>query len=82
MGKMRVSSTDASGRAPPIIIGALGVSGSHPLGVNPEVARQGQHATKSSPPRGVNRQGIRKTKARKQMEESGKGPGTCVSVYK
>ena len=47
---MRVSFTDASGRAPPIIIGAFGVSGLHPFVVNPEGARQSQHATKSSPP--------------------------------
>ena len=47
---MRVSSTNASGRAPPIIIGAFGVSGLHPLVVNPEGARQSQHETKSSPP--------------------------------
>ena len=49
---MRVSSTDASGRAPPIMVGAFGVSGLHPLVVNPEGVRQSQHATKSSPPGG------------------------------
>ena len=49
MGKC-ASPLDASGRAPPIIIGALGVSGLHPLVVNPEGVRQSQHATKSSPP--------------------------------
>ena len=49
-GKMRVSSTDASGRAAPIIIGAFGLSGLHPLVVNPEGARESQHATKSSLP--------------------------------
>ena len=47
---MRVSFTDTSGRAPPIIIGAFGVRELHPLVVNPEGARQSQHATKSSPP--------------------------------
>ena len=47
---MRVSSTNASGRAPPIIIGAFGVSGLHSLVVNPGGARQSQHAKKSSPP--------------------------------
>ena len=46
---MRVSSTNASGRAPPIITGAFGVSGLHPV-VNPEGARESQHATKSSLP--------------------------------
>ena len=50
MGKMRVSSTNASGRAPPIIKGAFGVSELHPLVVNPEGVRQSQHATTSSPP--------------------------------
>ena len=50
---MRVSSKDASGRALPIIIGALSVSGLHSLVVNPEGARQSQHATKSSPPKGL-----------------------------
>ena len=48
---MRVYATDASCRAPPIIIGAFGVSGRmHPLVVNPEGARQSQRATKSGPP--------------------------------
>ena len=47
---MRVSFTDASGRASPIEIGAFGVRELHPLVVNPEGAKQSQHATKSSPP--------------------------------
>ena len=40
---MRVASTNASGRAPPIIIGAFGVSGLNPFVVNPEGARECQH---------------------------------------
>ena len=64
---MRVSSKDASGRAPPIIIGALGVSGLHPLVVNPEGARQSQQS-RVHPPEGVNCQGIRKMKARRRLD--------------
>ena len=49
MGKC-ASPLDGSGRAPPIIIGALGVSRLHPFVVNPEGARESQHATKLSLP--------------------------------
>ena len=49
---MRISFTNRSGRAPPIIKGAFGVNEVNPLVVNPEGARQSQHAKSSLPTKG------------------------------
>ena len=80
---MRVSFTDASSRAPPIIIGAFGVSGLHPVVVNPEGARESQHATKSSlPTKGGELQRNKKDKGEEKTGWRGLGKGQAQAyVY-